>query len=258
MLKNIAKEFDCALQKKSVLYYVIGVLVICVLGNVAVVAFRTIYGNNEGTYGYNILEYATWSFILPYLSCIYIADTVFDNDCPCLYDKDGSADGLSGIKRYLAKVIAALLLALTYVMFCIVVFLGVTLAFQFKDGLMTAEAVRVFAEKLFLAMPLWMAGICIGMMFLSFFPKKSLAYVLYFVCTLLVPQTIIFLAKDPMGLEVCKFLRKGLISYSFSLIPYPSNPDRNIYTIVLMGFVYAVLFTVIGVALSNRKKINSK
>ena len=139
MVKNIAREFDLAVQKKNVFYYLLGVVIVCVLGNIAVIAFRSIYGNNEGTYGYNILEYATWSFILPYLSCICIADTTFGSTHPNLLVKDGLTSDLSKKQIYLSKLFAAFILALTYVMFCIVVFLG--------EISMKKVAVKVYSQR---------------------------------------------------------------------------------------------------------------
>jgi hypothetical protein len=105
-----------------------------------------------------------------------------------------------------------------------------------------------------LALPLFLAGICFGMMFLFMFRDKRKAYAGFYILTFVIPRSIILLAKDPPGIGVFKFLRKYTISQCFTLIPYPSSPDRSVPFIIGLGLVYAVLSTVIGAAVYCREE----
>ena len=59
MFRYIARDFRTALHRRYTYAYVIGIFALCLIANIAVVAFRMIYGTNEGTYAYNILNYTT-------------------------------------------------------------------------------------------------------------------------------------------------------------------------------------------------------
>ena len=258
MLKNIAGEYDRAINKKGALYYIIGILAVCIIANVAVVGFRAIYGTNEGTYAYNIIEYGTWSFILPYLTCIFISDMVFGKDYSVATIQDGDTGNLSKPKLYLSKLIAAFLLAMTFVAIAFLVFLGTTALFQMSDKTVTYESIRGFSEKMFIAIPLWLAGISFGMMFLFAFCKKRYSYIAFYIMTLIIPQAIIWLAKEPCELGICKMLRNFTLSHGFALIPYPSNPDRNVLHICCLGFAYAIIANVVGIIVYMRKPEGTK
>ena len=88
MISYIKRELGRAFHRKYTYAYVLGILALCLLANIAVIAFRTIYGTNDGTYAYNLIEYATWCFIIPYYSCIFIADVGFGKVYPNPQIKD--------------------------------------------------------------------------------------------------------------------------------------------------------------------------
>ena len=88
MFRYIARDFKNALHRRYTYAYVIGIFALCLIANISVVAFRMVYGTNEGTYAYNILNYTTWCFVVPYYSCMFIADMGFGKVYPNPQIKD--------------------------------------------------------------------------------------------------------------------------------------------------------------------------
>ena len=256
MIKYIFNEFDNAIRRKSAYVYFIGIFVLCIIANIAVVAFRTVYGTNEGTYAYNIMEYAAWSFIVAYLSCVLIANTVFGRKYPNPYIKDGITNGLSRTRIYLGKLMASVMLAFVFLVVTFVVLVATTALFHVSDDkTLDSAAIRIFCEKLFLALPLFLAGISFGVMFLFAFKDKRKAFAGFYIVTFGIPRLIIFLAGDSCNLAFFRMLRKYTISQCFTLIPYPSSPDRNIALMISLGFIYSILSVVIGLVIYNKKDL---
>ncbi|MCR5002408.1 MAG: hypothetical protein K6A71_11515 [Lachnospiraceae bacterium] len=254
MFNYIKHEIDRAVLSKSARIYFAGIFILCILGNIAVVGFRTIYGTNEGTYAYNIMEYAAWSFIVPYLSCILIVHMIFGSDYPNPHIKDGLTAGLNRTQIYLCKLAASVVLAFIFLVICFVALVSLTALFQMNDKTLGADAVRTFCGKMFLALPLFLAGVSFGTMFMFGFRVRKKAYIGYYLVTLVVPQLILFLAKDPPGLTFFKAVRPYIISQCFRLIPYPSSPERSVPLIIGLGFLYTIASTVVGIVVYNRKK----
>ena len=254
MLNYTFREFDAALRRKSAYIYFAGIFVLCIIANIAVVAFRFIYGTNEGTYAYNIMEYAAWSFIVPYLTCIFIEHMVFGKDYPGKQDKDDAAEGLNRTQIYLSKLAAGIMLAFVFLVITFVVLIVTTSLFQMNDKTLGMDAIRTFCDKLLLALPLFLAGIAFATLFLFAFEDKRKAYAGYYLTTLVVPRIILRLAKEPPGIPVFKFLRTYTISQCFTLIPYPSSPERSVPLIIGLGFIYAIAATIVGIVIYNKKK----
>ena len=259
MIKYIFHELDKAILSKSARIYFAGIFILCILGNLAVVGFRTIYGTNEGTYAYNIMEYAAWSFIVPYLTCIMIVHMVIGRDVPREAKSgedagNGPGAGLGRTQVYLCKLASAVLLAFIFLIICFVALVSITALFQMNDKTLSADTVRIFTDKMILALPLFLAGVCFGMMFMLGFKNRKRAYIGYYLLTLALPQLILFLAKDPPGIGLFKAVRPYLISQCFRLIPYPLSPERSVPHIVGLGFFYAAVSTVTGIIAYNKKK----
>ncbi|MCR5106865.1 MAG: hypothetical protein K6B28_01740 [Lachnospiraceae bacterium] len=250
----IISEFKKALLRKSTRFYIIGIFLLCLVGNLAVVGFRMIYGTNEGTFAYNILEYATWCFVIPYYSCIFIADIVFGKTYPDPHIKDGYTSGLNRTQIYIGKVIASVMIAFVLALIACILLIAITVLFHFSDGTIKAYNIRDFFEKMLYAVPLWIAGVGIGNMFLFIFEKKKFAYLCYFILTIAIERGIMILAAEPLELEPFRVLRKFTVSQNFSLIPYPADPSRNIPLTIALGVIYFLVSTVIGVVFYNKKK----
>ena len=254
MFKYSVHEFVTALKRKSFLFYVIGILALCVIANAAVVGFRMIYGTNEGTYAYNLMVYATWCFVIPYYSCIIIADIVIGRTFPNPMIKDKDTNGLSRTQLYFAKLIAEVLLSIVLVAIAFVFLLGTTALFQIKDGMVSGYEITDFLGKMLLAVPLWIAGISMGNMFLFTHEKKKLAYIGYFTITLVIPRLIMFFAAEPFRWAFFRFLRTYTITQNFSLIPYPADPARSVGLTIALGVIFTIVSSVIGCVYYNKKK----
>ena len=112
MFKYIWHEFKEALNRKTTYLYIAGIFALCLIANAAVVGFRMIYGTNEGTYAYNLIEYATWCFIIPYYSCIFIADIAFGKTYPNPQIRNGLTAKLTRSLIYLSKLFVSIILAM--------------------------------------------------------------------------------------------------------------------------------------------------
>ena len=255
MGKYIGSEIKKAVLSKMTRIYLICAALLCVIANAAVVGFRMIYGTNEGTYAYNILEYATWCFIIPYYSCIIISHIVFGKDYPNPHIKDMYTDKLNRTQIYISKLVSAIVLALVFMVYTFAVLVIVTTLFQIKDGTMSAYQVTDFLKKAVCAIPLWAAGIGLGMMFLFMFEKKIKAYICFFAVTVVFERIIMVLAAEPLKIAPFILIRKVVITQHFSLLPYPADPARNIPFTIALGIIYMIIFTVIGIGVYNRKKI---
>lgn len=250
----ILREFKKTIRRRYTYAYLWGILGLVIIANAAVVGFRMIYGTNEGTYAYNLMEYATWCFVIPYYSCIFIADMAFGKEYPNPHIKDSVTKNISRTGIYLSKLIVSIMLALVFVVIAFVALVAITTVFQFRDGTISAYSVKDFLSKMGIAMPLWIAGLSIANMFLFIFSNKKKAFIGYFIVTLAIPRLIMLMAQDKLQISFFKFLRTYIISQQFSLIPYPADPARNVPLTIALGIIYSIVATVIGIVFYNRKK----
>lgn len=251
MIKYIIRELKTATKSKMFLIMLACIVGICLLANCAVMAFTLIYGSEiDGVMGSNVLSFATWCFPIPYLACIFIADLVFGPVYPNPHIKDNITKNLSRTKIYLGKFISSLVIALVFMVFAVVVLLVTTRIFH-SD--ITSYDVSTFLSNMLVAVPLWIAGVSIGFMCLFTFDKKKIAYIVFFVITLLVPRFIMFFAAEPFSLPPFIAVRTILMSQSFTHIPYLADPARNVKLIVGEGVVYTVIACVIGIIFYNKR-----
>ena len=253
MFKYIIREFNSAIHRKYTYAYLLGILVLCIVANAAVVGFRMIYGTNEGTYAYNLMVYATWCFVIPYYTCIFIADMIFGKEYPNPLIKDKDTKNLSRVQIYLSKLIASIVLALVFAVITFVVLLITTSLFQINEGFVKGYEIKSFLNKMAIAIPLWIAGIAFGNMFLFVFENKKKAFIGFFVLVLVIPRLIMLFAAEPFKWALFKFLRTYTITQNFSLIPYPADPARNVPLTIALGIIYAVISTVVGIVVYKKK-----
>lgn len=254
MVNYIIRQFGAAMRRKYTYAYVIGILALCVVANAAVVGFRMIYGTNEGTYAYNLMVYATWCFVIPYYSCIFIADMIFGKEYPNPMIKDKDTKDLTRTQIYLSKFIASALLSIVFMVIAFVFLLLTTSLFQINEGMVKGYQITDFLGKMLLAVPLWIAGIAFGNMFLFIFENKKKAFIGFFVLVLIIPRAIMIFAAEPFKWAFFRLLRTYTITQNFSLIPYPADPARNVTLTIVLGFVYAIIATVTGIVAYNKKK----
>lgn len=251
MIRYIFRELKTAYKTKMAKILALSVLAICLLANLAVMAFTLIYGSNiDGVLGSNVLAFATWCFPIPYLATILFADLVFGT-YPDPHIKDSITKNMSRTAVYLSEFLSGLIVALSYMILAFVVLLITTRIFH-SD--ITSYDISLFLENMLVAVPLWIAGVSFGFMFLFIFESKKRAYICFFILTLVIPRFIMFFAAEPFSLNFFIVVRKILISQSFGHIPYIADPERNVVFIIGQGIVYTIISCIVGIVAYIKKE----
>ena len=244
MVKYIFREVKKAFKTKMAAILAICVVGICLIANLAVMAFTLIYGSNiDGVLGSNVLAFATWCFPIPYIATIFFADLVYGT-YPDPHIKDSVTRNMSRTSVYLSEVFSGLIVSLVYMVIAFVVLLITTRIFH-SD--ITAYDISLFVQNMLISVPLWIAGVSFGFMFLFIFESKKKAYICFFALTLVIPRIIMFFAAEPFEIPVFVMVRKILISQSFGHIPYIADPQRNVPYIICQGIIYTVISCIIGI-----------
>lgn len=248
----IGSEVKNALHKRYTLGYILGIVVLCVLANLSMICFRSIYGMNDGSFASNLIIFAEGFFAIPYYSSIFIADIIFGKEYPDPRIRDKSTIGLSRTKLYLGKFFSILVLALLFMIVAIIGFIGITFLFQFHDGTIDLWTILDFLEKVVVALPLFVAGVAIGNMFLFASRNKKQAFIGYFITILVIPRLIMFLAAEPFVLPPFTYITKILITPEFNALQFyfTMNAKKD----YILGIVYTLLACGIGIWRFNKKE----
>lgn len=252
MFRYIFRETKTALRKRYTVVYAIGFLVLCLLANIAMSCFRAIYGMNDGAFAYNLIIFAEGVFCIPYYSCIFLSDIVFGKDYPDPHIKDRTTIRLHRWQLYIGKFIATLILAAVMFVVAFALLIGTTTLFGLHDGTIDKWTIIDFLDKASLALPLWMAGIAIGQMFLFLFRDKKLAFVGFFVTVLLIPRLIMLLASEAIALAPFVWLDKIIITPQFQALQFMFTMDRA--KCWILGIVYSAVASLIGLIKFYRVK----
>ncbi|SFK48655.1 hypothetical protein SAMN05216390_101308 [Lachnospiraceae bacterium KH1T2] len=253
MIYYIRSEFVKALTRKYTRYYLLGILAVCLLANFAMSAFRSIiYGMNDGTFAYNLIMFAKGFFWVPYYSCIFIADIVFGNSYPDPRIRDKSTIGLSRTNIFIGKFITELLMLVIYAIIALVVFLVITPLFQVHDGTIDASVIIDFAYAVLITMPLFVAGVALGNMFLFSAKTKKQAYLGFAIGVILLPRLIMFLATDHIRLLPCVWITKILITPQFQTLQFYAT--RDVPKIIISSIIYTVVACIIGCRNFNKRE----
>lgn len=247
MFSYIAKDLKRAAASKGARLYLIGTAVLVLVANIAVIAFRFIYGSNEGTFSYNVFEYASWCFLIPYYSCILLGIIAFGSGYP-----DAKKEGLAPWQMYIAKLIEAIALAAAFLVIAFVLLYVITQLFHVNEGAILWGVIKSFLGKAALSLPLWFAGISFAIMFLFLFRSRLAAFLGFAVVTVIIPQIIRIFSLDTFKFEFFRTIRRYTITQSFGLVPYPSYPERSVPLIITLGIVYGLIALVTGIVLYSR------
>ena len=243
----ILSDFKKAIRSKGARYYLIGTIALVLIANIAVICFRFIYGSNEGTFSYNVFEYASWCFLIPYYSCILLGMIAMSED----------GDGYSSLRpwqKYISKLIVTIMLAAVFLVIAFVLLYVVTTLFHINEGLILWGVVKSFLEKAFLSLPLWFAGVSFAILFLLIFDKRWKSILGFAIVTVVIPQLIRIFSLDTFKFEFFRMIRRFTITQSFGLVPYPSYPERSVPLIIAIGLVYGIIALVIGISIYSRKE----
>lgn len=248
----IVNEVKTALRRRYAYAYVGGIIILCLLANIAMICFRTIYGMNDGAFGYNLIIFAEGVFVIPYYSSVFIADIVFGKEYPNPRIKDKATIGLGRLQIYLGKFIAQLTVAFVFLLLAVVAFIGITFLFQMNDGTIDFMTISDFLEKVLVALPLWVAGVAIGNMFLFAFRSKQKAVTFFFLTVLVIPRVVMLLAAEPLQWPPFTWITQILITPEFNALQFyfTMNSSKN----YLLGFIYTVIACIIGIRCFNKKE----
>lgn len=259
MLGYILSDFKKAIRSKGAKIYFFATVGLIFLANIAVICFRLIYGSNEGTFAYNVFEYASWCFLIPYYSCIILAVTAFGKEYihprkeGVRVETGDLSVTLKPWQIYVSKLIETVMLAVVFLVIAFVVLYVVTWIFHINEGIISWPIVWLFLKKAFLSLPLWFAGISFAIMFLFLFEVRWMAYMGFATITVIIPQLIRIFSLDSFKLGFFRAIRRYTITQSFGLVPYPSYPERSVPLIVAIGIVYGALAVIIGIIGYNKK-----
>ena len=249
----VANQVGHALKGKGIVIYALSILGLCIMANVSMLAFRVIYGINDGSYGYNLLLFAEWCYVIPYYSTILIAQIVFGKECPNPRIKDKVTIGLKRVHLYMGQFLAELVVGAILLVIGSFLFIGITYIFMFTDHSIELWVIGDFLQKALYAVPLWITGVAISHMLLYVCKKKRLAYGLFVCFVVALPRLIMLLAADPLELGFFVWMRDYiLLTPRFNELPYFYT--INIPQIFIASFVYTVLVCVIGVSVYNKRE----
>ncbi len=207
--------------------------------------FRSIYGMNDGAFAYNLIIFAEGVFCIPYYSCIFLSDIVFGPEYPDPHIKDRTTRTLHRWQLYVGKFIATILLAAVIFVIAFALLIGTTTLFGLHDGTIDKWTILDFLDKASVALPLWMAGIAIGQMYLYLFKNKKNAFIAFFVTVLLIPRLIMLLATEAINLAPFVMLSKILITPQFQALQFMFTMDRT--KCWILGIVYSLIASTIGI-----------
>lgn len=243
----ILSDFKEAIRSKGAKWYLWGTIALILVANIAVICFRLIYGSNEGTFSYNVFEYASWCFLIPYYSCILLGMIAVSHN-------DEKYETLKPWQRYISKLIVTIMLAAVFLVIAFILLYVVTTLFHINEGLIIWGVVESFLEKAFLSLPLWFAGVSFAILFLFIFDKRWKSILGFAIVTVVIPQLIRIFSLDTFKSEFFRTIRRFTITQSFGLVPYPSYPERSVPLIIALGLIYGVIALVIGIIVYSRKE----
>jgi len=253
MIRYVARETGRAIKRKYTLVYIIGFLVLCLIANIAMTCFRAVYGMNDGAFAYNLIIFAEGVFCIPYYSCVFLSDIVFGTEYPDPHIKDRTTVKLHRWELYIGKLIATVLLAMVMFIIAFALLIGTTVLFGIQDGTIDKWTILDFIDKASVALPLWIAGISIGQMFLFVHKSnKRNAFVGYYVLVLLIPRVIMLLASESIGLRPFVWLSGIIITPQFQALQFMFTMDRG--KCWILGGIYTLISSLIGLAAYYRRK----
>ncbi len=273
MVYLIGQDLKAAFKKKYTYIYLAGVVAVAILANLSMIVFRdAIYGTSDGSFSYNLIIFAEGFFWVPYYSCIFIADIIFGKNYPFpselakeygghfreaggLLKRPISSPerpgGLTRGKIYFSKLIAALILLCIFAAFAIIVFLTLTPLLQTHDGTIDSFVISDFMDAVWIALPLFCAGISISMMCLFSTTSKRKAFLIFIILVILLPRLILLLAMDGIHFVPCVFLTDYLITPQFQTLQF--FVTRDLTKAILSGVIYMVISSAIGLYIYKRK-----
>ncbi|MBO4373650.1 MAG: hypothetical protein J5829_00935 [Lachnospiraceae bacterium] len=244
MLLFIRSETANALKSRYARFYLAGIVLVSILANLSMVAFRDIlYGTNDGTQAYNLIMFAGSFFWIPYYTMIFVADMVFGKEYPDPYLRNRANIRLKRYEQYLGKLLAGFVVLLLFVAAAFVIFIGISFIFQISAGSISVSVVGDFALTLVLSIPLFTTGLAFAFMFLFMFEDKKKAFAAFFILVVGIERLIMILGSEHVNIAVFAWIRENLlITPQFTTLQFYATRD------VPKVIITSVLWTVVAAA----------
>ncbi|MBO6016105.1 MAG: hypothetical protein J6P60_05935 [Lachnospiraceae bacterium] len=249
----ITDQMRNAVEGKGIGWYTLSIVALSIMANVSMLAFRSIYGINDGSYGYNLLLFAEWCYVIPYYSTILIAQIIFGKECPNPRIRTKVTIGLKRAHLYFGQFFAELFVAAGLFVIGSVAFVGVTYLFMFSDHSIELWVIGDFLLKGLYAVPLWITGVSISHMLFYICPKKRLAYSSFICFVVALPRVVMLFAAQPFEIRPLIWIREHvLLTPRFNELPYFYT--INLPQIIVMSLLYTILTCAVGVAVYYKRE----
>ncbi|CDG01026.1 Putative Bacitracin ABC transporter permease protein BcrB [Clostridium chauvoei JF4335] len=158
----------------------------------------------------------------------------------------------SKTKIYIGKYIVQVILGLVLSAICLGVFFIAISLIKKGDGY-TQKIATDFLVRFLITIPIYMAGIALGDIFIVLFKQSGVYAIIYYITILFVPKAIDILSfsvSDKIGLIKSYLLTTALNKVE---MPYPSiNAIRES---LVISIIYIVVCLIIGIILINRQEV---
>ena len=246
MMIYICSEVKKALKSRYARIYLLGIIVVSVLANLSMVAFRDIlYGTNDGTQAYNLIMFAGSFFWIPYYTMIFVADMVFGKEYPDPYLRNRANLKLKRYQQFLGKLFAGFVMLFIFVAAAFVLFLGISFLFQISAGAMSFSVVKDFTVTLLLSIPLFMTGVAFAFMFLFIFENRKAAFAAFFILVIGIERLIMILGSEHINIAPFVWIRENLlITPQFTTLQFYAT--RNVPKVFVTSAIYIILAAAAG------------
>lgn len=246
---NLIKADLFKVFNRAYMYIFLGIMVFIVIG----VNLLVLIAATTPLTVFDIMSLGLKMLIFPIFFVLMFVDITANEEMKDSIIKNAIDFGIPRNKLYLSKIITSVILAFISAIVVLTAFLGSAFLLLSPGEAFTAAFAAEFTLKILCALPLYIGAITIGVLF-SFVIKKStlfaFAYVGLFTIIGSIIKMLIYLISD-------KFLwvYNALITTNLTILSGDNVTSVQMFTAAGIGFVYTIIFTVIGVMVFKRQEI---
>jgi len=253
MLNYIKSELYKTTHRKYP-YIVIGVLsLICILVNILAASFIKKQPEIFRISMSEILMFSTGMFGMIYYAVIMIVDIVFSDEYKHQTLKNTVSFGINRTKIYLGKFISEIIVAIVSLVIVTSVLILSSYIFLGSDGATTVEALKNFGAKLIAVFPLWVVGLAIANLLAFNIKNNNTLAFAYLGVVVIFPGIVSILTNfKPIFVKIQSILVSNQIKFISSQGIISGGDIAKCY---ILGIIYLVLITAIGVVSFRRREI---
>ena len=253
MLNYIKSELYRTTHRKYPYVLVGASSLICILGNILAVWFMKDQPEMNRISMSDMLMISTALFTMIYYSVIMIVDIVFSDEHKHQTLKNTVSFGINRTKIYLGKFLSELIVAIISLAIVTTVLILSSYIFLGSDGATTVETLKNFGTKLLAVFPLWVTGIAIANLLAFNIKNNNIFAFAYLGVVAVFPGIIKYLAYiKPIFVKIQSYL----VSYNIKFIVMQDKIfSKDIIKCYVLGIVYIILITIIGIISFRRKEI---